>query len=181
VKSTDVDGTRRLLDLAADEGVGHVVFVSIVGVDRNPFPYYRRKLEAEAVVEASVVPSTIVRAAQFHDLLAMPLALAARLPVALVPKGFRFQPVDVGDVAGRMAELVAGRPSGRVRDFAGPEVRSIEDLAASWLRHHGRRRRVVGVPVPGRSAAAFRAGAQLAPDGDRGSVTFEQFLGRSRD
>lgn len=181
VKATDVEGTRRLLDLAADEGVGHVVFVSIVGVDRNPFPYYRRKLEAEQVVEASVVPSTIVRAAQFHDLIAAPLALAGRLPVAVVPRGFRFQPVDAGDVADRMAELVGGRPSGRVRDFAGPEVRAIEDLAASWLRHHGRQRRVVGVPIPGRAAAAFRAGAQLAPDGDRGRVTFEQFLECSAD
>ena len=178
VKATDVEGTRRLLDLAADEGVGHVVFVSIVGVDRNPFPYYRRKLEAEHVVEASVVPSTIVRAAQFHDLIAAPLARAGRLPVAIVPRGFLFQPVDAGDVADRMAELVGGRPSGRIRDFAGPEVRAIEDLAASWLRHHGRQRRVVGLPIPGRAAGAFRAGAQLAPDGDRGRVTFEQFLER---
>ncbi len=181
VKATDVEGTRRLLDLAADEGVGHVVFVSIVGVDRNPFPYYRRKLEAEDVVEASVVPSTIVRVAQFHALIAAPLALNRRLPVAIVPKGFQFQPVDAGDVADRMAELVGGRPSGRVPDFAGPEVRAIEDLAASWLRYHGRRRRVVGIPLPGRAAAAFRAGAQLAPDGDRGHVTFEQFLERGAD
>ena len=38
-------------------GVSDVVFVSIVGVDRNPyFPYYRMKLETERIVERSPVP-----------------------------------------------------------------------------------------------------------------------------
>jgi uncharacterized protein YbjT (DUF2867 family) len=145
-KATDIEGTRRLLDAAADEGVGHVVFVSIVGVDRNPFPYYRRKLEAEQVVEASVVPSTIVRAAQFHDLIAAPLAMAGRLPGASATSpGRRSAPSRISPPAG----------------FA----------------THGRQRRVVGMPIPGRAAAAFRVGAQLAPDGD----TFEKFLERSAD
>lgn len=177
-KATDVDGTRRLLEAVPAGGATHVVYVSIVGVDRNPFPYYRRKLEVEQLLGSSAVPSTIMRAAQFHDLIAAPLSLAGRMPVVLVPKGLRFQPVDAGEVADRMAELVDSPPGGRVTDFAGPEIRGIEDLAAAWLRHHGKSRRVVGFPLPGRAAAAFRAGAQLAPDGDRGRVTFEQYLER---
>jgi uncharacterized protein YbjT (DUF2867 family) len=57
---TDVEGTGRLLEAASRAGVSHVVFVSIVGVDRNPyFPYYRAKLEAERIVERSLGRWTI--------------------------------------------------------------------------------------------------------------------------
>lgn len=40
-RQVDVEGTKRLLQAAERAGVSHIVFVSIVGVDRNPFyPYY---------------------------------------------------------------------------------------------------------------------------------------------
>ena len=47
-RQIDVEGTERLLEVADRAGVSHFVFISIVGVDRNPyFPYYRMKLEVE--------------------------------------------------------------------------------------------------------------------------------------
>ena len=36
-RETDVGGTELLLQEAALAGVSHVVFISIVGVDRNPY------------------------------------------------------------------------------------------------------------------------------------------------
>ena len=33
----DVEGTERLLGVADRAGVSHVLFISIVGVDRNPY------------------------------------------------------------------------------------------------------------------------------------------------
>src|SRR5918998_4917063 len=67
-RQIDVEGTERLLRAAAREGVSHFVFISIVGVDRNPYyPYYRMKLEIERIIERSPVPGTILRATQFHE------------------------------------------------------------------------------------------------------------------
>jgi uncharacterized protein YbjT (DUF2867 family) len=61
-RQTDVGGTERLLQSAERAGVSHIVFISIVGVDRNPYyPYYRVKLDAERVIERSPVPWTILR------------------------------------------------------------------------------------------------------------------------
>ena len=57
-----VDAIRR------DGGRPHVVYVSIVGVDRMPRPYYKRKRQAEALVTGSGLPFTIQRATRFHDL-----------------------------------------------------------------------------------------------------------------
>jgi hypothetical protein len=43
--ANDVIGTRRLVDEAALAGVTHLLFLSIIGVDRIPYPYYRHKAE----------------------------------------------------------------------------------------------------------------------------------------
>jgi uncharacterized protein YbjT (DUF2867 family) len=66
---TDVEGTGRLLQAASRAGVSHVVYISIVGIDRvQSYPYYRVKLETERLIEGSPIPHTILRATQFHDL-----------------------------------------------------------------------------------------------------------------
>jgi uncharacterized protein YbjT (DUF2867 family) len=176
-RRTDVEGTGRLLEAASRAGVSHVVFVSIVGVDRNPYlPYYRAKLEAEKIVERSPVPWTILRATQFHEFALKQIQLLERIPIMMAPRGFLLQPVDIGEVADRLVELALSGPARRVPDLGGPEVRTLPDLARSYLKATGRRRRVVEVPVPGKTARALREGAQLAPDQTHGEVRWEEFL-----
>jgi uncharacterized protein YbjT (DUF2867 family) len=138
-RQTDVGGTEHLLRAAARAGVLHIVYISIVGVDRAPYyPYYRVKLETERVVERSLVPWTILRATQFHDFVLRILQLLERLPIMLVPKGFLLQPVDAGEVADRLVELALSEPAGRVPDVGGPEVRTVAELADAYLRIAGR-------------------------------------------
>ena len=123
-RRTDVEGTGRLLRAVERAGVSHFVYVSIVGVDRNPFPYYRVKLDAEGVVERSAVPWTILRATQFHGFVFGMLGALDRVPFFMpVPAGFLFQPVDAGEVASRLVELALSEPAGRVGDMGGPEIR----------------------------------------------------------
>ncbi len=181
-RQVDVEGTRRLLQAAGRAGVSHLVFISIVGVDLNPhFPYYRMKLEVERIVERSPVPWTILRATQFHELLLRIVRFLERLPVVMVPKGVLLQPIETGEVAGRLAELALSEPLGRVPDVGGPEVRTFAELARSYSEATGRRRRVVEVPLPGKTAQAFREGAQLAPDHRYGKIRWEEFLDRTRE
>jgi uncharacterized protein YbjT (DUF2867 family) len=176
-RQVDVEGTRHLLHEAARASVSHVVFISIVGVDRNPYyPYYRHKLDAERVVERSGLPWTTLRATQFHEFVLKQIRLLELGPVALVPKGFVLQPIDTGEVAERLVELALSAPAGRVPDVGGPEVRTFADLARSYQKAAGRRRRLVEVPVPGKTARAFRQGAQTCPERRYGTITWEDFL-----
>jgi uncharacterized protein YbjT (DUF2867 family) len=176
-RQTDVEGTGRLLEAAGRADVSRVLFVSIVGVDRTPhLPYYRAKLEAERIVERSSVPWTILRATQFHEFVLKQIRLLECLPVMMAPRGFLLQPMDIGEVADRMAELALSEPAGRVPDIGGPEIRTLPDLARSYLKATGRRRRVVEVPVPGKAARALREGALLAPDQTFGEIQWEEFL-----
>jgi uncharacterized protein YbjT (DUF2867 family) len=171
---------RTLLEAARRAGGVHLVYVSIVGVDRVPLPYYRGKLQAEGMLEGGGVPFTVLRATQFHDLLRVLFAATARLPVMPVPD-VPFQPVDAGEVAARLAELAVGDPLGRVSDIGGPEVRPAAQLARTFLAAVGRRRPVLPVRLPGRTFRAYREGGHLSPDHATGRRTFEQYLAEHRD
>ncbi|MEU1372041.1 NAD(P)H-binding protein [Streptomyces triculaminicus] len=172
----DVAATRRLVEAARRSGRPHLVFISIVGIDRVPLPYYRSKLEAERLVEESGLPWTILRTTQFHDLVMKMTTVQRRLPVVLTARGVRMQPIEVAEVADRLVELAREAPAGRVPDMAGPEVRDVRDLMEATLRAAGLRRRVVPVGLPGKIFRSLRAGADLAPDRAVGTRTFDEYL-----
>jgi uncharacterized protein YbjT (DUF2867 family) len=173
----DTDQTRRLIDAARARGAApHLVYISIVGTDRIPLGYYRAKHAGERLIAASGLPWTVLRATQFHELVLMFLMLAARGPVALVPRGVRVQPVEAREVAGRMAELALAAPAGRVPDMAGPRVERAEDLMRLYLNARHRRVPILPLPLPGKVARGYLSGAHLATDGVIGSRTFEEFL-----
>ncbi|RLV65332.1 dTDP-4-dehydrorhamnose reductase [Streptomyces sp. CBMAI 2042] len=166
-----------LIEAARRAGVPHLVYISIVGVDRVPLRYYAAKRRVERMIEDSGVGATIQRTTQFHDLVLSVVSGAAKLPVLPVPAGVSVQPVDSGEVADRLAALALGAPAGRVPDLGGPEVREFSALAGAYLRATGRRRRVVPVRLAGKAYAGFRSGGHLSPEHAVG-MTFEEFLAR---
>ena len=181
-RQIDVEGTRRLLQVAARESVSHLVYISIVGMERaSSYPYYRIKLDIERVIENSPVPYTILRATQFHDLILMAIRFLNRSPVMLVPKGFLGQPIDAGETAERLVELALSEPAGRVPDIGGPEVATLADAVRDYLEIVGHRKKILEVPFPGKTARAFRDGALICPENVYGKVTWKEFLRRKLD
>lgn len=163
----------------------HLVYISVVGADRIPvesrldramFGYFAAKRAAEEIVADSGLPWTTLRATQFHDLLLTTAAQMARMPVIPAPAGFRFQPVDAGEVAERLVEIALGEPAGLVPAVAGPRTYGMDELIRSYLRASGRRRPIMRMRVPGAAGHAFREGANLAPDRAVGRRTWEEFL-----
>ena len=165
----------NLIAAASRTGRPHLIYISIVGVDKVPLFYYKHKLASEALISGSGLPWTILRATQFHDLILTFCQSLARLPVMPVP-GISVQPVDVREVAGRLAELATSQPAGRVPDLAGPQVRPMTGLARSYLEASGRRRPLLPVRLPGSTFARIRGGGLLAPGRAAGGATFEEFL-----
>ncbi|HET9874196.1 MAG TPA: SDR family oxidoreductase [Mycobacterium sp.] len=171
-----LDPVDRLVEAAVAAGKPHLVYISIVGIDRVPFSYYQRKLADEQLISDSGLRWTVLRATQFHDLVAAALRVLSAPPVMVVPAGWSFQPIDVRDVGVRLADLAQGEPGERVPDIGGPQVLPITELARQYLAAMGKRRPIVSMPVPGRVARAYRSGGHLAPDRAVGTIPFEHYL-----
>jgi uncharacterized protein YbjT (DUF2867 family) len=179
------DETRRLVEAASHAGTQHLIYISVVGADRIPiisgidramFGYYGSKLAAEQVVARSGLRWTTLRATQFHESMVKLVEQMAKMPVVPVPAGWRFQPIDAGEVADRLVELALGAPSGQVPDIAGPHVYEMAELVRTYLHANGKHRLILPVRLPGQANRVFRAGANLAPNRAVGRRTWEDVL-----
>lgn len=182
-RRVDLDGTRRLVEaIRAGEGRAHLVYISIVGCDANPYPYYRTKYACERLLEASGCRVSVVRATQFHSLIAG-LARAARFgALGFSLAGAAVQPCQTGWVADQLADLACGSvPDGfrRATDLAGPETMSLAEAVRRVGVHDGHpRTRVVSLPALGGVARAFARGSNLpGPQVRTGGASFDAWLG----
>jgi uncharacterized protein YbjT (DUF2867 family) len=173
-RSKDVGQTRRLLDAMAGSSA-HLLFISIVGVDRIPYGYYRDKVASEKLIEASGLPFTIIRVTQFHGFVHEVLEAQRRLPVTIVLP-VSAQTIHMPDVAERLVELVEAGPSGRVPDLGGPEQLTLREYARQWQAHRGIQRPIWAMRLPGATIAAFRAGHHMSGLPGAGTVTYREFL-----
>ncbi|QXE36274.1 NAD(P)H-binding protein [Streptomyces sp. GMY02] len=143
----------NLLAAGRKSGVGHFVILSIVGVDQVPeLDYYRAKALQEDILAAGPIPYSIVRATQFMEFIEAVLSWTAdgdtvRLPATPI------QPIAAEDVAEAVADVAAGTPLRGIRNIAGPEIFSLDELGRITLAHKGDKRTVVTDPTAGMFAA----------------------------
>lgn len=163
-------GIRNVVDAVTATGA-HLLYVSIVGVDRHRFPYYKVKREAERIISASRCEWTIQRATQFHDLLDAFLAM----PLFLRTPHLAFQVVDAGEVAQRLIAPTEGAPKGRAPDFGGPEIVPISTLASTRREITGRPVALLPVPRVG-FLRDFDDGRHRCPDRRDGHKTWSEWL-----
>lgn len=175
----DIAGTRRLLEASAKAGVRHLLYMSIVGIDRVPVSYYRAKLAAEEIVRRGPVPWSIVRATQFPQLLDVVLTYAGKLGVLVIDRGVKVQPVHPRDVAQLLVQRVGTGPTGRVEVFGGPEVLTLAELASAWQAARRTRKRVLPIRVPGAGARAARDGGLTTTARPTGTLTWADYLRES--
>ncbi len=182
--NVEVRGTRNMLQAARGANLSNFLYVSIVGIDRTPFPYYRAKLDAEKIVETfrgnvssgGNVSHSILRATQFYELMDGILAGLARFPVAVIDPKLNFQPVDVREVSAKLVELVGQPPQGLLPDFAGPQILQLDEMMRTWLEAKHLRRAVLKVKFPGKFAAASRQGWNTNPQQRCGKITWAEWL-----
>jgi uncharacterized protein YbjT (DUF2867 family) len=185
------DGGARLLAAAQDAGTARAVMLSIVNCDRSNAAFYRSKAAKEHVYALSGLDSAVVRATQFHSLLAMMFGAGAKLRIIPVIRRARFQPVSPADVAMMLLETAlapspppespSAGPRHRVLTIGGPETKDMADFAREWQRSTGSKGHVVSLPLPGAMGRYLRAGLNLVPEARHGKETFEGWLAKNAD
>lgn len=158
-------GAQNLVHTAARFGVRRAVLLSIVGVDRSAYGYYRAKAAQERAYLDSALDTRVVRATQFHDFVTAIFDRGRPLGALLAPTRTRFQPIAVADVARVLVDAAegAGEPDS-VRHVGGPQVESARSLAEQWKNASGTRRYILPVRLGGALGSTWRAGRNLVPE-----------------
>jgi uncharacterized protein YbjT (DUF2867 family) len=172
----DVLGTRRLVVAAGQAGVRHLVYVSIVGVDRVPIPYYRHKLAAEQVVAAGPVPWSVLRATQFPEFLDDLLQMSSRFGPTIGDRAILAQPVDPAEVAARLVARLAAGPLRGIEEYGGPEVLRFDEAVRAWRAARHSRRPLLPVRLPGRLGRTLRDGGLVTTALPKGTRTWADYL-----
>lgn len=176
---TDIEGTRNLLQAIDGADHLHLIYVSIVGVDRSDYRYYQAKFEVENMIATRCTNWSIVRATQFHDLvlerLIKPFDKGSPTPLR-IPGRMRFQSIDVRDVANILGDIAKGRAIGSVITLRGPEVLTIEEMSRQYLSALGRNDRIEPGDIPGEMYELFRSGINICENGEVGKITWRSFL-----
>jgi len=177
-RAVDVEGTREMLRVARTTGLKHFVYVSIVGIDRIPYKYYKIKLETEKVIQDSGVPFTILRATQFHEFIDFILRGFLRFPVSPLLKAAKFQPVETAAVARALARIGQSTPLNGTRDLGGPEILDLETLSRTWLSARRLKRITFGVKAffLGRIGRGLCDGALTTSERSTDSILWSDWL-----
>ncbi len=174
----DIMGTQALLDAAGKGPDIHFIYISIAGVDRSDYPYYKSKKKVEDMIGEYGMPWSVLRTTQFHSFV---LKLIESFdnnndaPIT-IPGGMKFQSVDLKEVAGRLTEIVKEGPQGLLPVMGGPQVLGFEEMVEMYLKISGRNDIVQVRPLRAPRYDLFRSGVNLCPEHAHGKITWEQFL-----
>lgn len=177
-EKTDIEGTSNLLSSINRERTQHFIYISIVGVDKSNYPYYRAKYAVEKMIASSGIPYTILRATQFHGFVLNMLQSFVNDSfnnVIKIPSGMRFQSVDIREVAKRLVDCME-EDAGLLPDFGGPEILPFEEMVQKYLDITGTKAVLQPVNTIGERYDLFRSGVNLCPENAYGKITWEHFL-----
>jgi uncharacterized protein YbjT (DUF2867 family) len=178
------DGGDLLLRAAKTAGVGKAVMLSIINCDQVGLGYQRSKAEKERRYARAEVEAVVVRATQFHSLLAEVFSAGSRVRLIPVVKGARFQTIAPSEAAEALLEAAVEAPSGesyRLRTIGGPEILSMTSMAQIWKKATRARGRVIELPLPGSMGTYLREGRNLIPEHNFGRETFSAWLAKNAD
>jgi uncharacterized protein YbjT (DUF2867 family) len=159
---------NNLLAAGAKAGVRHHVILSIVGVDQVPqLVYYRAKALQEDLLRRGPTPYSIVRATQFFEFMSAVLSETSDDATVRLPS-VHLQPIAAADVVDAVVEVATGEPLRGIRNVAGPDVFSLDEIGRVTLAARHDERTVVTddkagmfAAVPG-DALTAGPGARLA-------------------
>ncbi len=152
----DIQGTRAVLESAAEAGVKRFFYLSHLGADRaSAFPVLKSKGIVEELVRRSPLNSTILRSAIVYganDHFTHGLArLLGALPFFFLPGNGKvlLQPLWVEDLATALVwALENPELEQRTVEIGGPEYLSFQSIITLVMQESGLQRPIIPLPIP---------------------------------
>ncbi|MFI7077732.1 hypothetical protein ACIBO1_10620 [Micromonospora sp. NPDC049903] len=86
------------------------------------------------------------------------------------------QPVDPGEVADKLIELLRAGPRDGIVEYGGPEVLRFDDAVRTWRQARKSRRPMLPVRFPGRLGRELRDGGLVTEAHPTGRRTWADYL-----
>jgi uncharacterized protein YbjT (DUF2867 family) len=170
---------RNLHEAGERAGVRRIVAVSIIGADRFTSGYGAAKVAHERAILAGPIPAQLVRAAQFHELVAQLVEWGRQDAVSYVPK-MRTQLVAARTVAEALADA-AFDPAAAVAEIAGPREENLVEMAKLLVARRADPVRIESVSDP-TDGELYETGALLpGPGAKLAGPTFEEWLAETAE
>lgn len=173
---------RNLHEAGERAGVQRLVIVSIIGSDRFPGGYGAAQIAHERTALSGPIPATVLRAAQFHELVAQLIEWGTRGDVIEVPR-MRTQLVAARAVGQALADLATASngsrpPATPILEIAGPREESLVEMAKLLAARRGETTPIEEVNDPANPEhQLYASGALLpGPDATLAGPTFEEWL-----
>ncbi len=146
---------RNLHEFGERAGVQRMIVVSIIGTDRFIGGYGAAKITHERAALSGPIPTRVLRAAQFHELVELMVQWGRQGDVSYVPQQ-RIQPIAARTVAEALADLATDPQSAAapgsgdtpILEIAGPREESMVDLATLLVARRGDAVKIEGVGDP---------------------------------
>jgi len=147
-------GAENVAQAARQAGIGHIVHLSAIGVDPDPYyGYLASKWAGEMAVRGSSVPHTVLRPSLlfgpgdgFFTTLTRLIRLNPVIPIVGNGRAL-FQPLAVADLSRIVVDCIAQGPSNDIHEVGGPDHLTYEEIIDIIRAELGLRRRKVHVPV----------------------------------
>lgn len=173
----DIEGTKNLINATNRNRISRIIYISIVGVVKSDYPYYKTKVAVENMIKECGIPFTILRTTQFHNLILNIINGLERINgIINVPEGMKFQSIDVGEVAGYLVEMISEDDCGLLQERGGPEILGIEEMVKSYLEVSGLKNTFKLCEIKNERNDMFSSGINLCPSNNFGKITWRQFL-----
>jgi len=165
---TDIEGTKNLVEAAADAGVDRIVYLSHLGAEKeSAYPAFKAKGEAERHIRNGKTPHTIFRSSLVYgteDHFTNNLARLIRYAPGVfpIPAGGRVvvQPVWVEDLVTCMLwSLEKDEAQNMTYEIGGSEFFTLQQIVETIMDVTRRRRIVAPIsPIPLRGLTVFLEG-----------------------
>jgi NADH dehydrogenase len=163
IQTTDLNGEKKLIELAKEAGVKHFIYTSFSGALDEPFPLRNAKREVEAALKASGLTYTILRPTMFMEVWLSPAVGfdAANAKAAIYGAGDKpiswISLVDVAVIAVQCVDNPAAKNA--VFEMGGPEALTPLDVVKVFELVTGKTFEVNFVP-----AEALKQQMEVATD-----------------
>ena len=181
-QKVDVVGTENLIKNIDYSSIKLLVYISIVGVDQIPLPYYESKRKAEKIIQQSGVPHLILRFTQFHDFILYLLEDFANNSHSShfleIPQRLHFQSIGMEDVANTILSNTQ-QPNTGLLEIGGPKIETLDQMAESFLKIKKIDKKIKMFEAKHPLHIAFIGGKNIAGNALKNGITWDHFLSSS--